>query len=261
MAAEGTFRDFVSRLPRGAGRVRVSAGPVTRIVIDAPSRKNALDPHMMVELADAARAAAGASIVLIRGEGAAFCSGGDLAAVRDHLARPGAGAQLGAFMADAIATLRSSGAFIVGAATGPALGGGAEILAACDLVFATPGATVGWVQARLGVSPGFGGGASLVARVGRRRALRLLVEATPMDALAAKEAGLIDEITDDAVAGAEAWIARAVELPPAALRGAVRVVRAPAATAAQEELAVFTELWGGPAHVAALATARGARRS
>ncbi len=260
MPAGATFRDFVSTLPRGVGRVRVELGAVTRIVLDAPTRKNALDPHMMVEFADAARAAAGASIVLIRGAGDAFCSGGDLAAVREHLARPGVGAELGTFMAGAVASLRASGAVVVAAATGPALGGGAELLAACDLVFANARAQVGWVQARLGVSPGFGGGGHLVARVGPRRALRLLAEATPMSALAAREAGLIDEIVDDPVASAEAWAAGAAALPAEALRGAVRLVRAPAASAAQVELDVFTELWGGPAHLAALQSARGARR-
>lgn len=261
MAAEASFREFAASLPRGAGRVRVSVGSTTRIVIDAPARKNALDPHMMVELADAARLAAGSSIILLSGAGDAFCSGGDLAAVREHLVRPGAGAQLGAFMAEAVATLRGSGAFVVGAATGPALGGGAELLAACDLVFASPNATVGWVQARLGVSPGFGGGANLVARVGPRRALRLLVEAAPLSAAAAKEAGLIDEIVEHPVESAEAWIARAAELPAEALRGAVRVIRAAATPVTSVELAVFTELWAGPAHLAALAAARGARRA
>lgn len=252
---------MVSTLPRGVGRVSVAVGPVTRIVIDAPAKKNALDPHMMVEFADAARLAHGASVILVRGAGDAFCSGGDLAAVRDYLARPGVGAQLGAFMADAVGLLRASGAFIVAAATGPALGGGAELLAACDLVFASPSVRVGWVQARLGVSPGFGGGANLVARVGARRALRLLVEAAPLSATGAKEVGLIDEIVDDPVASAEAWIARAAELPAEALRGAVRLVRATDAPASREELRVFTDLWGGPAHVAALAAARARPRS
>jgi ethylmalonyl-CoA/methylmalonyl-CoA decarboxylase len=262
MSSAAAFRALVSPLPRGPGRVRVEPGVVARITIDAPTRKNALDPAMMVDFADAAAAVAGARVVILRGEGEAFCAGGDLGAVRENLAVPGLGALLGAFMAGAVGTLEASGAVLVAAVTGPAMGGGAELLAACDVVFASPAARVGWVQARLGVSPGFGGGARLVRRVGRARALRLLAEADLLDASAARAAGLVDEVVADPVAAAEAWAARAVEVPAEALRGAVRVVRAAGEPEGEAtELAVFAELWGGPAHVAALERARGARRA
>lgn len=261
MDADADFRALVARLPRGPGRVRVTPGEIAHIVLDSPTRRNALDPAMMVELADAAAAVAGASVVVLRGEGSAFCAGGDLGAVREHLAEPGIGELLGAFMANAVGTLEASGAVIVAAVTGAALGGGAELLAACDVVFAAPEARIGWVQARLGVSPGFGGGARLVRRVGPHRALRLLAEASLLDAAAARDAGLVDTIVADPVGAAEAWAAQAVALPREALLGAVRVVRsAGGAVGPTTELAVFTGLWGGPAHIAALAKARGGRR-
>lgn len=243
------FIDYVATLPRGPGEVRVEVGPITRIVIDAPARRNAMTPHMMVDFAEATRAAAGASVVLIRGAGDAFCSGGDLESVASFLVQPGIGANLRCLMTGAVRRLEDSGAVIVAAVTGPALGGGAELLAACDLVFASPHARVGWVHARLGVSPGFGGGQRLLRRVGQRRALRLLTEARLLSAAEALDAGLVDEIVDDPSQAAEAWAQAALDRPAAALRGVVRMCRAQGDDA---EGAVFAELWGGTAHLDAL---------
>ncbi len=246
------FAALVATLPRGPGSVRVEEGPITRIVIDAPLRRNAMTPHMMVDFAHATRAAAGASVVLIRGEGDAFCSGGDLECVASALVKPGVGAQLRSMMAGAVRRLEESGAVIVAAVTGPALGGGAELLAACDLVFANPKARIGWVHARLGVSPGFGGSQRLLRRVGARRALRLLTEARLLSAEAALAAGLVDEIVEDPWHAAEAWAQAALELPFAALQGAVRLCRTLPEGSEDAERTLFTQLWGGPAHLDAL---------
>lgn len=70
-------------------------------------------------------------------------------------------------------------------------------------------------------------------------------------------AGVVDQVVPDALAAARAYAARVVELPEAAVRGALRVSRIePSAEAAAAELDVFDSLWGGPAHLAALATPR-----
>ena len=257
MSESDDLRSFAATLPPGEGRVRCLGGPIAEIVFDHPARKNALDAHMMIAFADAvdAIAAAGSALVILRGEGDAFCSGGDLKAVREHLVNPGVGACVQAWMAGAVDRLQQSGIFVLGVATGPALGGGAELLAACDLVFASPSARVGWVQARLGVSPGFGGGERLFRRVGVRRGLRLLVEAQVLTAAEAAEVGLVDRIDADPLDAAREWAKRALALPPEALRGAVGVARGFAGGAPEGrrvERGVFESLWGSEAHLAAL---------
>ncbi|MBM4393566.1 MAG: enoyl-CoA hydratase/isomerase family protein, partial [Deltaproteobacteria bacterium] len=159
---------LAASLPRGEGRVHATViDGVAEVVLDHPARRNAFTPHMMVDLGQLD--VSGARCILLRGAGTSFCSGGDLGAVREHLALPGGGRALATFMATAIARL-SRHAPIVGCVEGHALGGGAELLAACDIVVAAPTAEVGFVQARLGVSPGFGGGGYLAGRVGPARA-------------------------------------------------------------------------------------------
>lgn len=250
-----SFRAWVAGLPPADGVVSVSYGPIAEIVLDHPPTRNALSPAMMVELADAVEGVADAAVVILRGAGGSFCSGGNLQAVREHLVRPGGGADLVAFMQATTERLATLGPVVIGVAEGHALGGGAELLTACDFVVAAPDARIGFVQARLGVSPGFGGGVRLVARVGRAAALRLLTGG-PVKADEALVLGLVDLVREDALTAARAWAAELAALPPEALTRARRLVdaasRLPRAEALAVERQLFAELWGGPAHLAAL---------
>jgi ethylmalonyl-CoA/methylmalonyl-CoA decarboxylase len=251
------FRAWVATLPPSEGTIRVATdGDVTEIVIDHPRTKNALSPRMMVELADAVEAARTARVVILRGEGGAFCSGGNLDAVRRHLVAPGMGRALATFMHAASDALLRLDAIVIGILEGAALGGGAELLTACDVVVAAPDARYGFVQARLGVSPGFGGGTRLVRIVGPRVALRLLTEARALTADEALRLGLVDEIAADPPAVARSRARDLCRLDPAALRVAKRIVTAastlPHAEALAAELDLFTTVWGADAHLRAL---------
>ena len=248
------FAAMARGLPPREGRVvHVREGDVARIVLDAPATRNALHPGMMLELAHAVHQAHGARAVLLEGASGAFCAGGDLGAVRAHLAEPGMGRRMGAFMHGVLAALEALEVPIVGVVDGPALGGGAELLAVCDRVHASPRARVGWVQAQLGVSPGFGGGARLARRVGPVRAARLLLEARVLTASEALAEGLVDTLDENPGASARAWVDARLALPDAAVRAAIAVGRPPLPVGALErELAAFDAVWGAPAHLAAL---------
>jgi len=254
------FRALVASLPPGAGRVVVTrdagptAGEVATIQFDHAASRNALDPAMMVALADAVETVRDARVVVLLGAHGTFCSGGNLGAVRTHLAVPGAGRAFGAFMQGTLDRLAALDAIVIAVVEGAALGGGAEIVATADLVVAAPDARIGFVHARLGVSPGFGGGGRLVARVGPRAALRVLAFARVLGAEEAHAIGLVDEVAADPRARADALARELLALPAAAVRGAKRVVRAATPPVGRaEELEVFAELWGGPDHQRALA--------
>ena len=241
------FRAWVAGLPPRPGAVRVE-GPddagVVCVVLDAPATRNALTPQMMVGLADAVAEARGARAVVLHGAGHTFCSGGDLVAVRDWLAFPGMGRVMGGFMNGVLTALEALEVPIVGVLEGAAMGGGAELLAACDVVVAAPTARLGWVQTRLGVAPGFGGGARLARRVGDEAAREIIVSASVFDAETAQGRGLV-EILDAAP------LARAIAI--ARERAGARVARAYIAPEVLvAELAVFDAVWGSAAHRAAL---------
>lgn len=257
-----SFRSRVEGL--GAGQVHLDwRGAVAVLRFDHPAARNALSPAMMLRLADHVEALERADdlrAVVIGGATAHFCAGGDLAAVQQHLLAPGAGADLQAFMADTCERLARLPALVLAAVEGAALGGGAELLTACDRVYAAPGARVGFVQAAMGVSPGFGGAVRLVRRVGARTALDLLTRPQPLDAHAARLAGVVDEVVDEPWASALARAESVAALPVEAARAVKPMVaaidaalaRADIPAAAAVEAGVFDRLWAGPEHVAAI---------
>ena len=247
------LRALVERMGPQEGRVHVEPGDLAWIRLDHAPTRNALDPAMMVAFADAVDAVADARVVILTGEGGTFCSGGNLGAVRAHLARPGEGAGFGAFMQAAVDRLAGLDAIVIAAVEGAALGGGAELVTAADVVVAAPTARIGFVHARLGVSPGFGGGARLVRRIGPVRALQALAFARTFSGDEGHAVGLVDEVHADPRARARALAAELLALPADAVRGAKRIVCAAAPLVGQEEeLLVFDALWGGEAHLAAL---------
>lgn len=247
-------------LPRGDGRVSLTIdGPIAVVVIDQPARRNAISPGMMCDLKDAIAQLAGCSTlsaVLLTGASGAFCSGGDLTAVREHLMAAEAGAGMCAYMTRILDQLADLPVVVVAAVEGAALGGGAELLTCADIVVAGSGARIGFVHAALGVSPGWGGGRRLVERIGQQAALRLLAFAPRLSAEQARAVGLVDEVVDEGLAlrRAEAIVQPLAAMPVDAVRAAVAIARG------GDEAAQFAALWGGSAHQAALRRVSAGRR-
>jgi enoyl-CoA hydratase len=80
---------------------------------------------------------------------------------------------------------------VIAAVEGPALGGGCELVAACDLAVAGGGATFGQIEGLGGVMPAFGGCWRLARRVGYQRALEMMFTAAVITAQTAKAYGLV----------------------------------------------------------------------
>ncbi len=82
----------------------------------------------------------------------------------------------------------------IAAVEGPALGGGCELVLACDLAYAGARATFGQIEGMGGVMPGFGGTWRLARRVGFSRALEMMMTAAIIDAPTAKSYGLVLDV-------------------------------------------------------------------
>ncbi len=80
---------------------------------------------------------------------------------------------------------------------GKALGGGAEILTACDFRLMTTNSQIGFVQISLGVTPGWSGGTRLVSILGYTKALELLISGRLIKADEALRIGLVNHVFDD----------------------------------------------------------------
>jgi 3-hydroxyacyl-CoA dehydrogenase len=94
----------------------------------------------------------------------------------------------------------------IAAMHGSAIGGGLELALACHYRIATPTAKFMLPEVTLGIIPGAGGTQRLPRLIGLDNALRMILDAKPVDAPKARELGLIDAIIEgDFIAGALAF--------------------------------------------------------
>jgi enoyl-CoA hydratase len=91
-------------------------------------------------------------------------------------------------------TLESLPFPVIAAVEGGALGGGCELLLACDLAVAGAQATFGQIEAMGGVMPGFGGTWRLARRVGFQRACEMMFTGAVINAPTAKAYGLVLDV-------------------------------------------------------------------
>lgn len=202
-------------------------GGVLTLTLDRPQRRNA----MIGEVLDALAATVAdlpdeVRVVVLTGEGTAFCAGQDLSDP-DVAAE---GADLGVTVARwnaGVRAIRDARTPVVAAVNGVAAGAGANLALACDLVVATRSAKFLEPFAGLGLVPDGGGTWLLPRLVGMQRAAALTMLGAPLSATEAAAWGLIAEVVDDEAFGDRiAEVAgRLASLPPQGLAATKRALR------------------------------------
>ncbi|GAB3992623.1 enoyl-CoA hydratase-related protein [Nocardioides marmoraquaticus] len=205
-------------------------GGVLRLVLDAPERRNALDPAMMGELLDRVHGAAAddaVRVVLLTGTGRAFCAGADVGGVDAH-ERYDAGSVDAAN--DIVRALVQLDRPVVCGLNGVAAGVGLSLALACDLVVATASASLTVAFTRIGLMPDGGASALLAASVGRARAMRLALTSERLSAGAAHDLGLVSHLLpdDEYAAGLERVVDELAAGAPLALAATKKAVNAAA---------------------------------
>lgn len=168
--------------------------------ITREERRNAVDYDVMQGLSKAIQLANEPDIkaLVITGKGErAFCSGGDLAVFHGLDTQEEAYRMLSK-MSDILSSLLTLPKPTLGLVNGPAVGGGCEILAACDFRIARAGIKAGFVQGKQAITTGWGGGAILSEKLSSSKALKLLMDAELKPVEQLKEDGFIDDIYDQA---------------------------------------------------------------
>jgi len=239
-----------------------SAGGRLDVVIDRPQARNALSIEVLEEIAAVFTEQAGdesLKVAIITGAGdKAFAAGGDVKQLSTRRSAEDAAAlfDLGRRATEAV---RRFPVPVVAALNGVVLGGGAELAVSCDFRLAARHAAIGFIQAQLALTTGFGGIASLQDLVGVRPALLMLLNGKIFPSEEAREIGLVDAVANEGEA-LEELVARFVEpmlKRPAALVRDMKAVAlagedaAGRATVANAERERFIRAWVSEEHWAA----------
>lgn len=206
-------------------RSHVDDRGVASLTLARPDKHNALNAQVIADLSDAA-ARLGADgrvrVVVLRGEGASFCAGGDLEWMREQFSasRPQRMAQARA-LAEMLQALNTLPKPLVGAVHGNAFGGGVGLISVCDAVIATEAARFALTETRLGLIPATIG-PYVAARVGPGVARRLFMTPRLWSAKDALGFGLVHTVVpEDALdAAIETEIDAYLSAAPAAIAAA-----------------------------------------
>ena len=224
--------------------VELDASPsgVAVVTINRPDRKNAFNAEVIAALSqhfETLRDADGVRIVFLRGAGGAFSAGADLDWMRSAADwTVSENRDDAVLLAEMLLALRELPQFTVALVEGPAFGGGAGLVAACDYAVAAEGAQFAFSEVKLGlvaatISP------HVVAAIGPRRAKSLFATGRVFDAAFAEKIGLVDEVVpvaadlDDAM---ERLSTEIMACAPGAVAASKALVDAVAGVPIDEEL-------------------------
>ncbi len=123
---------------------------ITVVTLNRPERRNALTIELLTELISAIHVASEephVRILILRGAGAAFCTGLDLKEAADQ----GKAHATAEAVANTLITISQTRLITIAAVHGAAVAGGAGIMSACDFVVAAQGTKIGYPEVRRGL--------------------------------------------------------------------------------------------------------------
>ena len=170
------------------------------VTINRPERRNAFDAELIGALYQAfetLRGAEGVRAVVLRGAGGYFCAGADLDWMRAaHTYSEAENREDALELARMLKALWDIPALTIAMVEGGAFGGGAGLVAACDVAIATADAKFSFSEARLGLLPATIS-PYVVAAIGPRSARALFATARVFDAAHAEKVGLLSAVAAD----------------------------------------------------------------
>ncbi|WP_027215026.1 enoyl-CoA hydratase/isomerase family protein [Burkholderia sp. WSM2232] len=173
-------------------------GSVGWLTMDRPAAMNSLNRDMATGLSaqlNAWRTDDAVRVVVLTGNGRAFCAGADLIEAAEPPCPEKR--EFLELIVEFFDTLRAFPKPVIAAVNGIALAGGLEVVLACDLVLAADSARLGDAHSNFGVFPGAGGAAILPRKVPANVARYLLFTGDSMSAAELKLHGLVNEVLPD----------------------------------------------------------------
>jgi enoyl-CoA hydratase/carnithine racemase len=216
----------VAELAGGKLRVDTPAPYVTRLTLDNPAKRNALDHDILDALAELLPRLE-TRCLLVTGAGRVFSAGYDIGELPHERFAEAAGAIVAHPFAAAIEALDACPFPVLAAVNGHAIGGGLELAISCDLRVCSAAARLGMPPARLGLVYSHTGLRKFVDTIGAPRTRELFFTARNVGAAEALGWGLVGEVVpaaDVASRGVE-LAAEIAANAPLSLLGNKRVIR------------------------------------
>ncbi|MBI2900187.1 MAG: enoyl-CoA hydratase/isomerase family protein [Planctomycetes bacterium] len=172
-------------------------GPVVRVALDRPEVRNAFDADLIRELREAFESlGADDSVraVALSGEGKVFCAGADAEWMRASLdLAPEENREDARRMAAMFRAVDECPKIVVGLVHGAAMGGGAGLVACCDVVIAEEDAKFAFSEVKLGIVSAVIS-SFVLPKIGVSQARFLLLTGSTFDAAVAREIGLVHAV-------------------------------------------------------------------
>ena len=166
------------------------------VTLNRPEAANAMNTQLGLDLMELFEGFSldleGLRVVILTGQGKAFCAGGDLKERRGMTDEQWTRQHV--IFERMVRALIDCPVPIIGAINGAAYGGGCEIAACCDFLYAADTARFALTEVTLGIMPGGGGTQNLPRAVGERRAKELILTGRPFTAEQARTWGLVNEV-------------------------------------------------------------------
>jgi methylglutaconyl-CoA hydratase len=202
-------------------------GPVLRITMTRPERRNAFDAALIAELTEAFADVGDVRVVVLAGEGASFSAGADVEWMRSSVElTEEENVQDALRLRAMLDAIDGCPAPVVARVHGHALGGGVGLVACCDIVIADPATEFAFSEVKLGIVPAVISPFAL-AKIGPSAARRLFVTGERFGADVALRIGLVHEVTRELDGAVDRVLGELLSAGPAATRGAKELARAP----------------------------------
>ncbi|NLB53678.1 MAG: enoyl-CoA hydratase/isomerase family protein [Syntrophomonadaceae bacterium] len=175
-------------------------GRIVILTLNKPETLNALSFQMRDEFAEAINQVQQdkeARVVIIRGEGKSFCSGGDLKSTFDMYDDPPAKAQQNAFnFYKGFLSLRNLEIPVIAVIHGHTIGAGLCLAMASDMIIAGSDAKISMSFIKVGINPGMGGTYFLPRLVGTAKAMEMCLLGEAITARQALDIGLVNHVVE-----------------------------------------------------------------
>jgi methylglutaconyl-CoA hydratase len=204
--------------------VEKQTAQIAIVTLNRPERRNALTLELLDELIAAIKVASDEPqerVLILRGAGAAFCTGLDL----KEAANPKNAHATAEMVAKTLIALSQTRLITIAAVHGAAVAGGAGIMSACDFVVAAEGTKIGYPEVRRGLVAGLVM-TFLRRQVGERNMRELLFGSELIEAKRAFEIGLVNRVVarDNVMSEARKFADSVLQGAPDALTQTKRLI-------------------------------------